>query len=101
MISSMGRAPSHGKMSRSKRPMILLACPGAHRRACFVSHSRATASKLSSPPRAAFAAFRAALGSMPAASCLRALSRLASGFLQSHRGVDAHGEGACASRCKR
>ena len=76
MISRTGRAPNHGKMSRSKRPMILLACPGAQRGACFASHSRATASKLSSPPRAAFAALRASLGSTPAASCLRASSRL-------------------------
>jgi hypothetical protein len=46
VISPTGRAPSHGKMSRSKRPLMLLVCPGAQRGACFASHSHATASKL-------------------------------------------------------
>ncbi len=73
MILPMGRPPSQGKMSRSKRPVILLVCSGFQPGARFAIHSRATASKLSAA--AHFSALRARPGSMPAASCLRAASR--------------------------
>ena len=91
MISPTGRAPSHGKMSRSKRPMILLACPGAQRGACFASHSRATASKLSSPPRAAFCGLAGLARIHAGRQLLAGLVALCSGFLQPRGGIDAEG----------
>lgn len=76
--SAIGRLPSYGKTSFSSRSMIRLACNSTHVADCLACHSRATTSKLfaarSSP--AALAALRCSPGSTPAASSLRAASRL-------------------------
>src|SRR5579859_2253440 len=84
----MGRLPSQGKMSVSKRRSSLLAWLGAQLGENFPCHSRATPSKLSafSSLRAALSALRACPGSSPLSSILRASSLPARASLSVTRG---------------
>jgi hypothetical protein len=70
VMSAIGRAPIHGKISRSNRRSFFSSCDAAHCGANFAIHSRAMASKLLAD-RSAFAfltALRCSLGSIPLAS---------------------------------
>jgi hypothetical protein len=82
VMSAIGREPIHGKMSRSKKRIILELCPSTQFTECLANHSLVTTSKLLSawPAFADFTALRFALGSVPFARSLRASS-------QRHRNV--------------
>src|SRR3984885_9210512 len=74
VILAIGCDPSWGNMCVSSIHTHFLSVMGASLPACMAIHSRATRSKV--VPRAAFAARRSALGSVPAAISFLAASRL-------------------------
>ena len=68
MISTIGRLPTHGNRSFSKRRMMRSPWLATQFGENFACHSRAMASKLSAPPWASLPALRASPGSIPEAS---------------------------------
>lgn len=75
VISSIGRVPTKGKTSFSRRVIMDSAWPVDHFSLNRVCHSRATTSKLPAPPALAFSFFLETAGSIPAIICFLIVSR--------------------------